>query len=189
MFAARSRVTADTIMEVRSVVVAIAIVALAERADAEPIHVAALAIGGFWLTGHGYGEKQLGAEVAVERDLGDIYRVGVGTEIVQFKINDDECYGSTGQFTDAFASGGLREPIANTVHLFIAARLGIRGARMVPSCFPQAPIRYDAFTFGAIATGVDVGNSHTRARVQISLRHSSVPNAPVEIELGLGAAF
>ena len=166
-----------------------AVVASAENAGAERTRVATLATGGFWITGHGYGEKQLGADIAVERDLGDIYRVGVGTEVDEYKITDDECYGSTGQFADAFVTGGLREPTASTVHFFIAARLGIRGARMVPSCYPQASIRYDAFTFGAIIAGVDVGNGHTQARVQLSLRHSSVPNAPVEIELGLGAAF
>jgi hypothetical protein len=172
---------------VRVLVLAIAVVALAEHAGAEPTRVSALATGGFWITGHGYGEKQLGAEVAVERDLGDIYRVGVGAAVDEYKITDDECYGSTGEFVDAFATGALREPTANTVHLFVAARLGVRGARMVPSCYPAAPIRDDAFAFGAIAAGIDVGKGHTRARVQISLRHSSVQNAPVEV--GLGAAF
>ena len=173
----------------RSLVLALVVLGSAGHAGADPTRVAALATAGFWITGHGYGEKQMGADVAVERDLAEVYRVGVGTEIDEYKINDDECYGSTGQFADAFASGSLREPTANTVHLFIAARVGVRGARMVPSCYPQAPVRYDAFMFGAILAGVDVGNGHTRARVQISLRHSSVPNAPVEIELGVGTAF
>jgi len=165
------------------------VVARAKGADAEPTHLDALATGGFWITGHGYGEKQVGAEVALDRDLGDIYRVGVGTQLDEYKIDDDECFGSTGQFAGAFATGGLREPTAKTVHLFFAARLGIRGARMVSACYPRTPIRYDAFTFGMLAAGFDVGDGPTRLRMQVSVDHSSVPNEPVEVGIGLGVSF
>lgn len=162
---------------------------VAGTARADATHISALATGGFWITGHGYGEKDGGLEGTVERDLGSVYRVGAGISVHEYKINDDECYGSTGQLARVFASAGLREPTADTVHVFVAIRFGFAGARMVPSCYPQEPVRYETSTFGLMVAGADIGRGPTRVRVQSTVRHTFEPNAPVEVELGVGVSF
>ena len=170
-------------------VIAIAVVTTSRDVHADPTRVAALATGGFWITGHNYGEKQGGAEVDAEADVGTIYRLGAGTSLSEYKLDDDECFGSSGQLGELFVTAGLHEPTERTVHLFVEVRAGVRAARMVPSCDSGRPVGYDAFLMEGLAAGVDIGAGKTRVRVQLGIGLSREPRDAPELAFGLGAAF
>jgi hypothetical protein len=173
----------------RRFVFTLAVVAASRDVRASPTRFAALATGGFWITGHNYGEKQGGAEVDIEHDVADIYRLGVGTSLNEYKLDDDECFGSSGQLGEIFVAAGLHEPSERTVHLFVEARIGVRAARMVPSCYGGKPVGYDAFLVERLVAGVDIGEGKARVRVQLGVGLSSESRDPIEIAFGLGASF
>lgn len=172
----------------RQCVIAIAVVAASRGVHADPGRLAALATGGFWITGHGYGEKQGGAEIDAEADVGDIYRIGAGASLSEYKIDDDECFGSSGQLGELFFAAGLHEPTATTVHLFVELRAGMRALRMVPSC-DGAPVRYEGAFVDKLVAGVDIGEGKTRVRIQFGAGLSQQTGAAPELAFGLGATF
>lgn len=81
--------------------------------------------------------------------------------------------GSSGQALGAFASGGLREPTAETIHFFVDARIDVRGDREVPSCYPREPQRHNYGLLGGLTSGIDVGSGATRVRIQVRGRAGS----------------
>ena len=74
-----------------------------------------------------------------------------------------------------------------SVHEFkiTALRLGVIGAREVPSCYPKSPITDESGTYWALLAGVDIGDATPRLRVQTSVRFSG----SVEMAFGLGVSF
>lgn len=188
-FAGFTGVRAPYDRAMRWCVIVIAVFAASRSVRADPTRVAVLATGGFWITGHNYGEENGGAELDAEADLGDIYRIGAGTSLSEYKLVDDECFGSSGQLGELFVTAGLHEPTERTVHLFVEARVGVRAARMVPSCYSGRPVGYDAFLMEGLAAGVDIGAGTKRVRVQAGLGLSREARDAPEVSFGLGAAF
>lgn len=151
--------------------------------------VAVVGDAGIWATGGSAHEVHAGADTSIEWPAGHDVVLGLAGDAQRVWYADDECYGFHGVRGDAVGFIGIdaQDPSVAWLRWIVQARAGVAWLHAAPYCSNAPPARDNLGIDLAGVVGFDLGP--VRVHAIVARPTYWLPNEPLEVTVGVGAAW